>query len=84
MCIRDSLGTIAHSGTKKFMEALKQKTAYEMESRDWSSDVCSSDLFPGARNILDGIGDGRRSGGYRQGARSPFQGGCLLYTYRCV
>eukprot|EP01046_Picozoa_sp_COSAG06_P087210 COSAG06_NODE_33728_length_485_cov_0.829016_1_plen_42_part_10 len=21
----------------------KQKTAYEMESRDWSSDVCSSD-----------------------------------------
>ena len=22
----------------------KQKTAYEMESRDWSSDVCSSDL----------------------------------------
>ena len=26
---------------KKFF---KQKTAYEMESRDWSSDVCSSDL----------------------------------------
>ena len=23
----------------------KQKTAYEMESRDWSSDVCSSDLW---------------------------------------
>ena len=23
----------------------KQKTAYEMESRDWSSDVCSSDLM---------------------------------------
>ena len=22
----------------------KQKTAYEMECRDWSSDVCSSDL----------------------------------------
>ena len=22
----------------------KQKTAYELESRDWSSDVCSSDL----------------------------------------
>eukprot|EP01044_Picomonas_judraskeda_P043432 COSAG03_NODE_22838_length_286_cov_0.866310_1_plen_30_part_10 len=21
----------------------KQKTAYEMKSRDWSSDVCSSD-----------------------------------------
>ena len=26
----------------------KQKTAYEIVSRDWSSDVCSSDL-----NILD-------------------------------
>ena len=31
-----------HSGTPFF----KQKTAYEMESRDWSSDVCSSDLRP--------------------------------------
>src|SRR3546814_2726927 len=25
----------------------KQKTAYEMRISDWSSDVCSSDLFPG-------------------------------------
>ena len=24
----------------------KQKTAYEMCGRDWSSDVCSSDLYP--------------------------------------
>ena len=24
----------------------KQKTAYEMCGRDWSSDVCSSDLVP--------------------------------------
>ena len=24
----------------------KQKTAYEFVSRDWSSDVCSSDLSP--------------------------------------
>ena len=39
----------------------KQKTAYEIVSRDWSSDVCSSDLrahlAPGdctdARHILD-------------------------------
>ena len=23
----------------------KQKTAYEIVARDWSSDVCSSDLF---------------------------------------
>src|SRR3546814_2849534 len=26
----------------------KQKTAYEMRISDWSSDVCSSDLFPSA------------------------------------
>ena len=25
----------------------KQKTAYEIMSGDWSSDVCSSDLFEG-------------------------------------
>src|SRR3546814_19693280 len=25
----------------------KQKTAYEMRISDWSSDVCSSDLYPG-------------------------------------
>src|SRR3546814_7896175 len=38
----------------------KQKTAYEMRISDWSSDVCSSDLFgdPGfmgtyALNVLD-------------------------------
>src|SRR3546814_4188835 len=28
---------------------IKQKTAYEMRISDWSSDVCSSDLFCGAR-----------------------------------
>ena len=28
----------------------KQKTAYEMCGRDWSSDVCSSDLGEGGRN----------------------------------
>src|SRR3546814_2722244 len=27
----------------------KQKTAYEMRIGDWSSDVCSSDLFPNNR-----------------------------------
>src|SRR5216110_1557910 len=26
----------------------KQKTAYEISSRDWSSDVCSSDLLVGS------------------------------------
>src|SRR3546814_10034408 len=30
----------------------KQKTAYEMRISDWSSDVCSSDLYPGAHSSL--------------------------------
>src|SRR3546814_5125036 len=29
----------------------KQKTAYEMRIRDWSSDVCSSDLEDGVDNF---------------------------------
>src|SRR3546814_17687775 len=29
-----------------FVFFFKQKTAYEMRISDWSSDVCSSDLFP--------------------------------------
>ena len=29
-----------------FFFFFKQKTAYEIRIRDWSSDVCSSDLFP--------------------------------------
>src|SRR5213082_1265080 len=33
----------------------KQKTAYEIVSGDWSSDVCSSDLM-GHLSPLDGIG----------------------------
>ena len=36
-----------------FFFFFKQKTAYEIVSRDWSSDVCSSDLA---------IGDAQRSG----------------------
>ena len=31
---------------KKFF--FKQKTAYEIVARDWSSDVCSSDLYVGS------------------------------------
>src|SRR3546814_4951570 len=31
----------------------KQKTAYEMRISDWSSDVCSSDLFGKRRTILE-------------------------------
>src|SRR3546814_10685009 len=39
----------------------KQKTAYEMRISDWSSDVCSSDLYPKShyvttrRTVLDAI-----------------------------
>ena len=29
----------------------KQKTAYEIVSRDWSSDVCSSDLPPKSKML---------------------------------
>src|SRR3546814_1120226 len=32
----------------------KQKTAYEMRISDWSSDVCSSDLVPGAGDPVSG------------------------------
>src|SRR3546814_16484830 len=53
----------------------KQKTAYEMRISDWSSDVCSSDLFSltsdrnrgncgAARNADDGTGDDSGSARY--------------------
>ena len=29
----------------------KQKTAYEIVSRDWSSDVCSSDLVQALKSV---------------------------------
>src|SRR3546814_6896693 len=32
----------------------KQKVAYEMRISDWSSDVCSSDLFPVAPQVDHG------------------------------
>src|ERR1044071_1963232 len=32
-------------GFAVFFFFFKQKTAYEISTRDWSSDVCSSDLF---------------------------------------
>src|SRR3546814_2671175 len=36
----------------------KQKTAYEMRISDWSSDVCSSDLFdlPAEKSTVDFVG----------------------------
>src|SRR3546814_5864623 len=35
-----------------FVFLFKQKTAYEMRISDWSSDVCSSDLFGGKKITL--------------------------------
>src|SRR3546814_7361491 len=40
----------------------KQKTAYEMRIRDWSSDVCSSDLEP-ERRAPQQLGEERVDGG---------------------
>src|SRR3546814_9869886 len=34
----------------------KQKTAYEMRISDWSSDVCSSDLFDSLRDFREAEG----------------------------
>eukprot|EP01043_Picozoa_sp_COSAG02_P094072 COSAG02_NODE_30541_length_549_cov_0.817778_1_plen_95_part_10 len=39
----DGLPDDAPSGTPVFKPFFKQKTAYEIRIRDWSSDVCSSD-----------------------------------------
>ena len=44
----------------------KQKTAYEVGGRDWSSDVCSSDLVT-ADVISAGTGWGWRRGGLGRG-----------------
>src|SRR3546814_5169312 len=43
----------------------KQKTAYEVRISDWSSDVCSSDLFSGGRT-------GERAAGRGAGAARGF------------
>src|SRR3546814_9915324 len=36
----------------------KQKTAYEMRISDWSSDVCSSDLFKRRNEFTKSVADG--------------------------
>src|SRR5213594_5067345 len=45
-----------------FFFFFKQKTAYEISVRDWSSDVCSSDLGAGA-TLCPAGGPGRTTGG---------------------
>src|SRR3546814_8622175 len=42
-----------------FFFFFKQKTAYEMRISDWSSDVCSSDLFAAERAIADDVARAR-------------------------
>src|SRR3546814_7955416 len=45
-----------------FFFFFKQKTAYEMRISDWSSDVCSSDLF----GLQHAVQSGQRNGTERQ------------------
>src|SRR3546814_10585727 len=63
----------------------KQKTAYELRISDWSSDVCSSDLFPRRRargnrqrrtlSRARGAGiDDRRGDRYQRGKLCPIAG----------
>src|SRR5213594_767569 len=44
----------------------KQKTAYEISVRDWSSDVCSSDLRQERRNFIEAGHDADRQKGRHQ------------------
>src|SRR3546814_2949342 len=39
-----------------FFFFFKQKTAYEMRISEWSSDVCSSDLYSFAVKVTDNVG----------------------------
>src|ERR1043165_2124229 len=66
----------------------KQKTAYEIRPRDWSSDVCSSDLLP-FRVALDLIsadhGDGEAPTAGETPGRIPygFRSRPRRYLLRC-
>ena len=49
----DSLTVNAGNGGFRYcFFFFKQKTAYEMEARDWSSDVCSSDLYTNRKSVV--------------------------------
>src|SRR3546814_4606734 len=49
----------------------KQKTAYEMRISDWSSDVCSSDLFAVVEPGGAGVGAGSLCIGSSRSGASP-------------
>src|SRR3546814_8740718 len=62
-----------------FFFFFKQKTAYEMRISDWSSDVCSSDLF---RCRTEGAGRARKAA---QAAQGPaIWGPCRSDGRRCA
>src|SRR3546814_5303054 len=42
---------------RSFFFFFKQKTAYEMRISDWSSDVCSSDLYGAPLSIVQAVVD---------------------------
>src|SRR3546814_3990317 len=55
-----------------------QKTAYEMRISDWSSDVCSSDLFAayfGATNLAERVHRIRRRRDHQRSGDAPQPGG---------
>src|SRR3546814_10115227 len=62
----------------------KQKTAYEMRISDWSSDVCSSDLFDG-RLGLERVAQAKRGVEFRPSARDrkPIDLAHILFEAAC-
>src|SRR3546814_2272843 len=50
-----------------FVFFFKQKTAYEMRISDWSSDVCSSDLFELDTRAMAAFGRATRANTYVEG-----------------
>src|SRR3546814_14576929 len=69
----------------------KQKTAYEMRISDWSSDVCSSDLFSGSfcsifwlkkRGLMPGLSFSNELISRDEGLHCDFA--CHLYTQHVV
>src|SRR3546814_20835349 len=54
------------------------KTAYEMRMRDWSSDVCSSDLDAGLEELAHGEGGSNHlESFFRLNLRRPLSSACM-------
>src|SRR5213593_3842958 len=72
------MSTMEVLGTPSYIFFFKQKTAYEMVSCDWSSDVCSSDLAERERHAdrarravrIGAAAPAARPGGPRRGGES--------------